>query len=55
MSPHTSGTTAPRDHAPTTPTAPRDPTPPTPQDLVPHLRGLARSLRERAAAERRPS
>lgn len=52
MSPHTSETIAPYEPAPAGPTAPPEPAPLTPQDLVPHLRDLARSLRERAADHR---
>ncbi|WP_306369966.1 hypothetical protein [Nocardiopsis sp. CC223A] len=52
MSPHTPETIAPHEPAPTGPAAPPGPAPLTPQDLVPHLRDLARSLRERAADHR---
>ncbi|MEU0493376.1 hypothetical protein ABZ249_29465 [Nocardiopsis sp. NPDC006139] len=49
MSPHTSETITQHEPAPT---APPEPAPLTPQELVPHLRDLARSLRERAADRR---
>lgn len=57
MSAHTPETIAPNEPAPPVARQPQAqpfsaPVPLTPQDLVPHLRDLARSLRERAADHR---
>ncbi|WP_047871948.1 hypothetical protein [Nocardiopsis sp. RV163] len=58
MTPHTSETTAPPGRDASVPAAASG-APLTPQDLVPHLRGLARDLRDRGAdragRERAPS
>ncbi|MEV6821353.1 hypothetical protein [Nocardiopsis sp. HUAS JQ3] len=58
MAPHTSETIAPPGRDASVPAAASG-APLTPQDLVPHLRGLARALRDRGAdragRERAPS